>query len=141
MEAAAEATLRKGLARDPRSAELHHALGLSLVRQKRYSEAVRELAEASRLAPDSARYPYVYAVALNESGQRAQAIRVLEAAIAKHPYDRELLLAGSTYQRAAGNLPRALEHARRLREVDPENADAARLVADTETSLARPKSR
>ncbi len=35
VEAEAEKTLREGIARNPREAVLHHALGLTLVRQKR----------------------------------------------------------------------------------------------------------
>ena len=40
----ADAVLREGLARNPRAAVLHHALGLALVRQKRHAEGLKALA-------------------------------------------------------------------------------------------------
>jgi len=46
-----EKTLREALMRDPRSAPAHFALGLSLARQKRTAESLKELAAAARLAP------------------------------------------------------------------------------------------
>lgn len=67
-EAEAEATLRDGLARSPADATLHHALGLSLVRQQRKDEALRELRRATQLDPDNARFQYVYEVAVDELG-------------------------------------------------------------------------
>lgn len=67
-EADAEATLRDGLARSPADPTLHHALGLSLVRQQRKEEALRELRRATELDPDNARFRYVYEVAEEELG-------------------------------------------------------------------------
>ena len=72
----AEAALREGLARNPGAAVLRHALGLSLARQKRMAESLDALREAARVAPDDARFAYVYAVALHGAGQpRASARR------------------------------------------------------------------
>ena len=65
----AEAALREGLSRNPGAAVLRHALGLSLARQKRTAESLDALREAARLAPDDARFAYVYAVALHSAGQ------------------------------------------------------------------------
>ena len=62
----AEALLREGLGHAPRDATLHHALGLSLVRQHRNEEALRELKRATELAPDNQRFAYVYGVASQE---------------------------------------------------------------------------
>ena len=47
-EPEAESTLREGLAAIPDAAALHHALGLSLVRQQRKDEALRELRKATQ---------------------------------------------------------------------------------------------
>jgi len=68
-EAQAEATLREALQTLPNSADLHHALGLSLVRQHRKEEALRELKRASELDPSDARFRYVYDVAKAELGR------------------------------------------------------------------------
>jgi Flp pilus assembly protein TadD len=111
---------------------VHHALGLALVRQKRTNDALAELALAAKLAPEDARFAYVYAIALYDTGKRAEAKKVLELALARHPYDRELLFAAATYERAAGDLTRARERAKLLRELEPENRDFARLAQQLE---------
>jgi tetratricopeptide (TPR) repeat protein len=128
-EAEAEAALRQGLAKQPRAAALHHALGLGLVRQKKSAEALRELGEAARLDPADARYAYVWAVALNDAGHMSDALGALEAALQRHPYDRDLLLALARYAAQAGRREQAAGYASRLREIEPENLDYARLAA------------
>jgi len=65
-EAEVESTLREGLSVAPDAAALHHALGLSLVRQQRRSEALRELRRATELDPANQRFRYVYDVAQAE---------------------------------------------------------------------------
>jgi tetratricopeptide (TPR) repeat protein len=62
-EAQAEATLREGLKQVPGAAALHHSLGLSLVRQQRKPEALKELKRAAELDPTNRRFAYVYDVA------------------------------------------------------------------------------
>ena len=47
----------------PGAAALHHSLGLSLVRQQRKPEALKELKRATELDPTNRRYAYVYDVA------------------------------------------------------------------------------
>jgi tetratricopeptide (TPR) repeat protein len=126
----AEKTLREALKRDPRSAPAHLALGLSLTRQKRAGEALKELAEAARLAPENARFTYVYAVALNDAGKAAQARRELEGALKRQPYDREVLLALALFERDAGDRARAVGYARRLAELEPDNAQLRQLLQE-----------
>jgi len=70
-ETDAEATLREGIAKIPDSAALHHALGLSLVRQQRRDEALEELERAVELEPTNRRFRYVYDVARREIGPDA----------------------------------------------------------------------
>ena len=136
-EGAAEQTLREALRRQPKSAAARHALGLSLVRQQRGAQALAELARAAQLEPDNARYAYVHAVALNGAGQGAQARRVLVAALSRHPYDRDILLALALLERDAGERAGALGHARRLAEVEPDDPQVRRLVAELEGPPAR----
>jgi tetratricopeptide (TPR) repeat protein len=124
----AERVLREALTRSPQAAPAHHALGLALVRQKRKNDALAELALAAKLAPEDARFAYVYGVALYDTGKGAEAMKVLRSALTRHPYDREILFALATYERAAGNLAGAREHARLLRELEPDNQDFARLA-------------
>ncbi|MBS1222191.1 MAG: uncharacterized protein H6R23_1811, partial [Proteobacteria bacterium] len=127
-EGEGEKTLRQALALDPPNASAHHALGLLLIRQKRLPEALTALAEAARLGGDNARYGYVYAVALNGAGQGPKAIQELETVLAKHPNDRDTLIALVAFQRDAGNLDAARSYARRLAELEPDDPEVGVLL-------------
>ena len=61
--------LRSALTRSPSNAALLHALGLLMVRKKQKASALDFLGAAARSDPANARYAYVYAVALNDSGK------------------------------------------------------------------------
>jgi tetratricopeptide (TPR) repeat protein len=123
-----EAVLREGLARNPRAAVLHHVLGLSLVRQKRRAESLRALRDAANLEPDNARFAYVYAVALNDAGQSRDALKVLDAALTRHPYDRDVLSALAHFSAQSGNRELAKNYVKQLRELDPENSEYAQMA-------------
>jgi tetratricopeptide (TPR) repeat protein len=138
-DAEAEATLRKALETNPDSAVLHHTLGLALVRQKRVPEAIAELGAAVKLAPEDPRLGYVYAIALHDTGQRDAARKALEANVARHPYNRESLAALALYEREAGELERARQRVRLLRELEPEDRGIAKFEAELER--AGPQSR
>ena len=71
--------LRKAMAIEPANAAVRHSLGLLLVRQRKYNEALEQLRRASELAPDNTRYAYVYAIALNSTGAPAEAMEVAGA--------------------------------------------------------------
>ena len=116
-DAQAEVILRVGLARVPDSALLHHSLGLALVRLKRGNEALRELARASELAPREARFAYVYAVALHSSGKVKTAIAKLEATLAEHPDDRDILAALVSFSESRGDAARAKRYSDQLRSL------------------------
>ncbi|WP_295407037.1 tetratricopeptide repeat protein [uncultured Thiocystis sp.] len=92
-ESEAEAQLRTGLAATPDNADLHHALGLTMVRAKRLDAALEELKRATELAPTHSRYAYVYAVALDSAGRTQDAIPVLEGTAARAAGDADLLVA------------------------------------------------
>jgi tetratricopeptide (TPR) repeat protein len=74
-ESDGEQVLRTGLKAFPDDASLHHALGLNLVRTQRMPAALRALQRAAELAPEVPRYAYVYAVALDSTGETVQALR------------------------------------------------------------------
>ncbi len=98
-EARAEQVLREALTRSPRAAAVHHALGLTLVRRGRATEALAALERARALAPEEPRFAYVYAVALHDSGNRKGAIATLRDALELRPYDRDLGTALAAYER------------------------------------------
>jgi predicted CXXCH cytochrome family protein len=138
-ESESEAALRAGLARNPKAPPLHYALGLSLTRQKRSADAIKEFAEAARLDPAQPRYAYVYAVAQNDGGRPNEALQTLEAARKRSPYDRDILTALAQYTAAAGNRETALRYVEQLRELDPENGDYARLAAQIRGAGRQPR--
>ena len=95
----AEATLRMGLEIIPGQADLQHALGLSLIRQKRLQEATIELQLAAESPEATARFAVVYAVALNSQGKISESIKVLENALQRFGDDPELINAFSEFSR------------------------------------------
>jgi predicted CXXCH cytochrome family protein len=116
-EADAERVLRDGLRRVPASAVLHHGLGLALVRAKRPTEALAELAKAAALDPANARYAYVYGVALYSAGRADQALALLVSASVKHPTDTDVLAALASFYRERGEAAKAQAYTERLRAV------------------------
>lgn len=120
---------------DPRNATAHHALGLLLIRQKHLPEALSALSEAAHLSEDNPRYGYVYAVALNSTGQGSKAIQELETVLAKHPNDRETLMALAVFQHDAGNLGAARDYARRLTVLEPENPQVRALLRQVDSAV------
>lgn len=102
-EREAEEILRAALAHAGPSGSAHHALALSLVRQKRLAEALPLLREAAAREPGNSRYAYVYAVALHESGQRNTAITVLRRAAQSHPEDADIAAALASFSAGREN--------------------------------------
>ena len=127
-ENAVETILRQGLLAAPEAAELHHSLGLSLVRQQRYDDALAALREAHDLGPANTRYAYVLGVALNSVGDTTAALEVLAAAHERRPTDRDVLFALVTMSRDAGATEQAFEYARKLLALDPGDQSARRLL-------------
>lgn len=127
-EADAEGVLRKAIETSPRDAGLRHALGLALVRLKRQDEAIAELRRAAELEPDRARYAYVYAVGLDASGHRSDAIQVLKDNLARHPEDRDTLFALIGFNRESGDAAAALQYAEQLARIEPTNAELKSLI-------------
>ena len=87
-----ESVLRTAITSSGQDAGLHHALGLTLTRQKQADDALSEFRTATELEPDRSRYAYVYAVALHSSGRINELIKVLKENLARHQEDRDTLL-------------------------------------------------
>lgn len=124
--------LRKAMAIEPDNATIPYALGLLLVRQRNYADALPMLQKASKLAPDSARYARVYAIALNSTGASDQAIAVLEAAHARAPADRDLLITVITIARDRGEVATALRYAKELAGLYPKDNQIRAMVLELE---------
>ena len=119
-DAESEQMLRQGLRAVPNSAALHEALGLSMVRQGNKGGALAEFAAASRATPDSPRHSYVYAVALDGAGRRAEAIRVLKTVV-KNRGDRDALLALASFSLQSGDRAGAEAAIRALASINPDD--------------------
>jgi len=127
-----ERVLREGLRRLPASADLHHALGLLLVRTGRDGEGLDRLGRAAELQPSERRFGYVYAVALNSSRRAVAAVATVEALLERFPDDPELLFLLATVERDRGRTDRALQAARRLAAVAPEDPRGPALIGQLE---------
>ncbi len=84
-DAEGETLLREGLDIQPKSAALYHSLGLLQVRQKNMASALGSLKRAVELAPNDARFAYVYAVALASAGHTREARTVVDAGLKRVP--------------------------------------------------------
>ncbi len=114
-----EDLLRKAIKLPPQNADVYQALGLLLVREKKISEAVEALEKSARLSPGNPHYSYVYAVALNSAGRKKEAIQFLKESHYRHPNDREILFALTTFNRDSGDLQAARDYAQKLVELSP----------------------
>ena len=90
-EAEAARLLRQAVAFAPDSGAAHFALALSLVRRKRTDDALVHFAAAVEQADVTPRYYYVYAIALDSTGQTSQAISRLGEALSTWPGQADLM--------------------------------------------------
>ena len=125
-----EQVLRAAIAASPKDAGLHHALGLALTRLKQRDEALGELRLATELEPDRARYAYVYAVGLYSAGRTDEAMALLKQNAARHPDDRETLLALVSYSREAHDFVTALTYAEQAARLVPSDRNLSALIAE-----------
>jgi Flp pilus assembly protein TadD len=102
---------------------------------------LQALRDAANLEPDNARFAYVYAVALNDAGENKEALKVLNAALTRHPYDRDVLAALAHFSARRGNRELGLNYVKQLRELDPENGEYAQMAKQMEVGITdRPPS-
>ena len=121
--------LVQALTIDSLDADVHHALGLVHVRLGQTDSAMIHLKQAVELDPEAVRYAYVYAIGLNSSGERLQAIDVLHQALERHKYDRSLHEALVTMHLEGGELDDALKYVLRLQDLFPDEPDYQTLEA------------
>jgi predicted CXXCH cytochrome family protein len=127
-EAEAESLLRETISIAPEAAAAHHALGLALIRQKRYREAIESLRHAAELEPAQPRYAYVYAVALQSARQEDEARQILRRALAANPSNIDILTALLQDSFRSRNLKEALALAEQLRILRPDDAALAQFT-------------
>ena len=70
----------------------------------------------------------MYAVALDSTGKRREALKVLEASYVKHPANADILLALVTINRDLGAREAAVRYGRKLLELLPAEPGVQQLV-------------
>jgi tetratricopeptide (TPR) repeat protein len=119
MDARGEETLKQALVYNPGSGDVHHSLGLLLIRNNRTDEGIEHLKQAAELSQQNTRYAYVYGVALFSTGAQTDAIIYLENARKTDPFDRDILFALVSYYGEMGQLEKAVAIAEELAEYYP----------------------
>lgn len=117
-EPAAEKLLRDGLASYPDNPAISRSLALSLVRQQRKSEALALLARSLKATGD-ADLAYLYALALDDSGEPRKAIEILEQEFPRAHGNRSILLMLAALHAKTGSPARAAAFLKILAEINP----------------------
>ncbi|SFZ98285.1 probable deca-heme c-type cytochrome [hydrothermal vent metagenome] len=108
--------LKEGIANVPDMSVLHHTLGLWYIRNKDNKKALVELEKATKLDDTSARFIYVYAVAV-AAKDVPKAIDVLEKAYKTHNGSLEIVSALAYYYKEIGNNSKSEEYNKKLKEL------------------------
>ena len=82
-----------------------------------------------------ARYAYVYAVALHDTGQGEQAIQILKRNVKLHPYDRDSLAALVAFCDQTAKNGEAFNYAERLIQLEPGNLQLQKMMASLKHPL------
>ncbi len=121
----AETVLRDAQQRAADQPTVEHALGLALIRLGRHAEAMKHLARAYELRPESIRFGYVYAVAQFDQGRQDPALRTLDEIHARYPANIQILVLLRNYNRQLGREKAAARYSAKLQAlgVTPERRD------------------
>ncbi len=133
----AEPELRRALALDPESPELHSTLSITLSNLGRPAEGLEEADQAVALAPDNDYAHYARAVALLDLGRSTKATDAAREAIRLNPdsVSARVKLAGALLSR--NDFQQALDEVDRALALDPEYADALSVRAVVLSHLGR----
>jgi tetratricopeptide (TPR) repeat protein len=111
--------LTEALAKNEQSGPLHHALGLAQIRNGERAQGISSLRRAYELAPNAARYAYVYAVGLHSEGRDVEALTTLTDAHERFESDRDLLFMLASVHLERGEHEQAMVYARKLDRLMP----------------------
>ena len=98
--------LDESLRRIPESGSLWFSQGLHFIRLGETAQGLASLKEAASLEGEGSRHRYVYAIALNDTGDKAAAMKTLESVNASHPGQPDILNGLLTFSRDAGDRTR-----------------------------------
>ena len=135
----AEAQFREAIVHDPESAQAHYSLGLLLAeRPEQLAETVAMLGTAAQLAPERARIRYNYGLALQQSGQLAEAADELRAAAELDQLDADAAYALAVLYAQQRDWDAALGEAQRLAELRPADPQVRQFLAQLEARSRQP---
>jgi tetratricopeptide (TPR) repeat protein len=98
--------LDESLRRIPESGSLWFSQGLHFIRLGETAQGLASLKEAAALEGEGSRHRYVYAIALNDTGDKAAAMKTLESVNASHPGQPDILNGLLAFSRDAGDRTR-----------------------------------
>ena len=113
----AETILREALNKAADRPAIEFALGLTLVRLERRSEAMAHLRRAYEMRPETVRFGYVFSVAQFDSGKRKAALATLEQMRNRYPANREILRLLAGYNQQMGRAKAAERYAAELEKL------------------------
>jgi tetratricopeptide (TPR) repeat protein len=122
--AAAADLFRKGLALDPESTQLGHALGLALYWMGERDAAARQFEEVLRRSPDHVETHVSLGVLLAQQNRFRPALAHFAAAAKHDPGRADVHVGQAEMLRNLGDLAASLPHWRRAVEIDPANANS-----------------
>jgi predicted CXXCH cytochrome family protein len=119
--------LMQAVAIAPEQGTPYHALGLLETRAGNRELAMGYLQDAAERETNGVRHRYVYAIALYDHGDSAQAIEVLKTLLRGAPENPDVLLALVTYCKQTGRVSEAKRYAERLKNLAPNDAGVQQL--------------
>ena len=102
----ASALLSRSIESIPESGSLWFSQGLHLIRLGHTTEGLVSLKRAAELENEGSRHRYVYAIALNDTGSKSEAMSVLETLNASLPGQTDVLNALLSFARDSGDRQR-----------------------------------
>lgn len=120
--------LRDSIRLDPHEAQFHYELGLALSETGDMPGTIAALKECVRLAPGYARAWYNLGLALNGQNRTAEAISALRSGEAADPRDPGIPYARATILAQLGQKAEAIAATKLALQIQPDFADAHRLL-------------
>ena len=105
-----------------------HALGLLETRSGQSELALKYLQQAAELETEGTRHRFVYAIALHDLGQPAEAVVQLQKLLRSVPQSEEVLLALTNYSAELGQREKARGYANTLTQIAPGNRSYQELL-------------
>ncbi|WP_342806260.1 ammonia-forming cytochrome c nitrite reductase subunit c552 [Alteromonas sp. M12] len=96
-------TLQQGLTANPKSAVLHYAQGLHLIRQQQKLQSIKSFKQAIKWDSQNVQYAYVYFIALDSVDQTKRAVSELKKVIKQYNNAPQLIELGINFSRKIGD--------------------------------------